>query len=86
VGTLPGAAPELPLKMPYRPPKPQRGLRETAALHNLILNRLGVPPMAEDQLIRDLDGAAPVVAPALVDLKLEGLVAQSAGGLLSRAN
>jgi DNA processing protein len=86
VGTLPGAAPELPLQMPYRPPKPQRGLRENAALHNLILNRLGVSPMAEYQLIRDLDGAAPIVAPALVDLKLEGLVAQSAGGLLSRAN
>ncbi len=86
------AAPELPLRMPDhsqtpdRPPKPQRGLRETAALHNLILNRLGVSPMAEDQLIRDLGGAAPVVAPALVDLELEGLIARSAGGLLSRTN
>jgi len=98
VGTLPCAAPELPLRMPDhsqtpdrpqapdRPPKPQRGLRETAALHNLILNRLGVSPMAEDQLIRDLGGAAPVVAPALVDLELEGLIARSAGGLLSRTN
>ena len=98
VGTLPCAAPELPLRMPDhsqtpdrpqapdRPPKPQRGLRETAALHNLILNRLGVSPMAEDQLIRDLGGAAPVVAPALVDLELEGLIARSAGGLLSHTN
>ncbi|WP_394154952.1 DNA-processing protein DprA [Loktanella salsilacus] len=92
VGTLPCVAPELPLQMPDRPqapdhpPKPLRGLRETAALHNLILNRLGVSPMAEDQLIRDLGGAAPVVTPALVDLELEGLIARSAGGLLSRTN
>ncbi|MGB0800018.1 MAG: DNA-processing protein DprA, partial [Planktomarina sp.] len=32
----------------------RRDLRETAALHSLILNKLGPSPSAEDQLIRDL--------------------------------
>ena len=86
VGTLPAAAPELPLTVPASPPRPQRSLRETAALHNLILDRLGAAPVAEDQLIRDLATPAPVVTPVLVDLELDGRIARSAGGLLSRVS
>ena len=80
------AAPALPLDPPPAPPAPRRTLRETAALHNQILDRLGVSPLAEDQLIRDLGSPAPLVTPALVDLELDGRIARSAGGLLSRVS
>jgi DNA processing protein len=63
---------------------PTRSLRETAALHSEILARLGPSPVAEDQLIRDLNVSASVVAPALVDLELEGQIARKPGGLLAR--
>ena len=84
LGALPAAAPELPLGIPATPPRPQRTLREHAALHNIILDRLGVSPLAEDQLIRDIGSPAPLVTPVLVDLELDGKIARSAGGLLSR--
>lgn len=64
-------------------PRDRRSLRETAALHQQILDRLGPSPMAEDQLIRDLKAPAGRVGPALVDLELEGRIARQAGGLLS---
>ena len=80
------AAPDLPLDPPPAPPAPRRTLRETAALHNQILDRLGVSPLAEDQLIRDLGSPAPLVTPALIDLELDGRIARSAGGLLSRVS
>jgi DNA processing protein len=64
-------------------PTPPRSLRDTAALHSQILARLGPSPLAEDQLIRDLQVAAADVAPALVDLELEGQIARRPGGLLS---
>jgi DNA processing protein len=74
-------APELPL-----PPSPsqERSLRDTAALHDQILSRLGPAPVAEDQLLRDMAAPATAVSPALVDLELEGKIARQAGGLLSR--
>ena len=59
-------------------------LRETAALHSRILSRLGAAPLAEDQLIRDLQAPAAEVAPVLVDLELEGQIARRPGGLLSK--
>jgi DNA processing protein len=75
--------PELPLT-PAKPDKPKRSLRETAALHLQILSRLGPSPVAEDQLIRDLQAAAADVAPVLVDLELDGQIARRPGGLLAR--
>lgn len=74
-----GPAQILPGPMP-----PRRPLAEIAALHQSILDRLGPSPLAEDQLIRDLDMPAAVVAPELVTLELEGRISRSAGGLLSR--
>jgi DNA processing protein len=62
----------------------KRSLRETAALHLQILSRLGPSPVAEDQLIRDLAAPAAEVAPALVDLELDGQIARRPGGLLSK--
>ncbi|MEP5730617.1 MAG: DNA-processing protein DprA [Sulfitobacter sp.] len=76
------AAPELPLPAPTEPPN--RSLRDTAALHLQILSRLGPSPVAEDQLIRDLKAPAASVAPALVDLELDGQIARRPGGLLSK--
>jgi DNA processing protein len=69
---------------PAKPDKPKRGLRETAALHLQILSRLGPSPLAEDQLIRDLQATPSEVAPALVDLELDGQIARRPGGLLAR--
>jgi DNA processing protein len=71
---------------PCAPPaarKDSRSLQETAALHGLILDRLGPSPLAEDQLIRDLSSAAHQVTPALVALELEGRIQRQPGGLLS---
>jgi len=73
---------------PGAPPAPapdRRNLRETAALHRDILNRLGPSPLAEDQLIRDLAAPAAAVAPALTELELDGQITRHPGGLLSRS-
>ncbi|MCA0870926.1 DNA-processing protein DprA [Seohaeicola saemankumensis] len=67
------------------PPPPSRSLRETAMLHQQILNRLGPSPMAEDQLVRDLSLGAGELGPALVDLELDGQIHRQPGGLLSLA-
>lgn len=64
----------------------RRPLAEIAAVHSLILDRLGPSPLAEDQLIRDLAMPPASVAPALVTLELEGLIQRQAGGLLCRVN
>ena len=67
-------------------PSPQkRTLRQTAALHQQILSRLGPSPVAEDQLIRDLKITAGNIGPALTDLELDGKISRQAGGLLSLA-
>lgn len=63
-----------------------RSLQDTARLHAQILGRLGPSPVAEDQLLRDLSLPAGDVAPALVDLELEGRIARHAGGLVSLVN
>ena len=67
------------------PPPERRSLRDTARLHQDILARLGPSPVAEDQLIRDLRAAPGQVAPALVDLELDGKILRQPGGLLSKA-
>jgi DNA processing protein len=71
--------------LPLAPPE-KRTLKETAALHTQILERLGPSPIAEDQLIRDLSAPAGHVGPALTDLELDGKIERRAGGLLALAN
>jgi len=71
-------------KPPARPPKPSRSLRRMAKLHAQILSRLGPSPVAEDQLIRDLQVPSTEVAPVLLDLELEGEIERQPGGLLNR--
>ncbi|MQY43104.1 DNA-protecting protein DprA [Epibacterium sp. SM1969] len=73
------AADELPA-----PPPEKRSLKETAMLHQEILNRLGPSPLPEDQLIRDLATSAQEVGPALVELELQGDVDRQPGGLICR--
>jgi DNA processing protein len=72
------------LKVPKAPPPPRHSLKQVAALHRQILSRLSPAPIAEDQLIRDLAVAPADVAPALLDLELEGQIIRQSGGLLSR--
>lgn len=76
-GVVQGAG--LPGPVPARRP-----LVEIAALHGMILDRLGPSAVAEDQLIRDLDLPTETVARELVALEMEGRVLRQAGGLLSR--
>ncbi|MCX8227118.1 MAG: DNA-processing protein DprA [Sulfitobacter sp.] len=76
--------PELDLAPAQKDAMQQRSLRETAALHMQILSRLGPSPIAEDQLIRDLNAAPAKVAPVLIDLELDGQVLRQPGGLVSR--
>lgn len=66
-------------------PQARPALRNIAALHAMILQRLGPAPVAEDQLVRDLAVSATDVGPALVDLELDGKITRQAGGLLARA-
>ncbi|MEQ6248623.1 DNA-processing protein DprA [Sulfitobacter sp. HNIBRBA3233] len=87
LGSLGAHRPELPLAPPPPlQPAAKRSLRDTAKLHLSILSRLGPSPVAEDQLIRDLRVHSAAVAPALVELELEGKISRAAGGLLSRSD
>ncbi|WP_288943863.1 DNA-processing protein DprA [uncultured Roseovarius sp.] len=83
--TAPETQQEMPLRPPNAPAPDKRSLHETAALHSQILNRLGPSPLAEDQLIRDLQAPANAVTPALTDLELDGRIRRQPGGLLSLA-
>ena len=65
---------------------PQRPLKEVAVLHSMILSRLGPSPLAEDQLLRDLNVAPTDLAPELLTLELDGRIARQPGGLLTRIN
>ncbi len=87
IGPMQGDAPQLPLEARPAPTgkvKPRRTLREAAGLHLSILQRLGPSPVAEDQLIRDLQLPSSALTLALVELEMDGQVTRSAGGLLSR--
>ena len=83
IGPADEPQPELPL-VPPPANAAKRSLRDTAKLHETILARLSPAPVAEDQLIRDLSDLTQNVAPALVDLELNGKIKRQAGGLLSR--
>ncbi|MFC2966578.1 DNA-processing protein DprA [Acidimangrovimonas pyrenivorans] len=71
-----------PQAKPRRAPNP--ALREVARLHRAILDRLGPSPVAEDQLIRDLELPAARLTPEILTLELEGKLQRQPGGLLSR--
>lgn len=86
IAALGGAPPPAPMP-PLRAPSPapaRRPLADIAAVHRLILDRLGPSPLPEDQLIRDLDAPAGQIAAELVTLEMEGRIRRAPGGLLSR--
>jgi DNA protecting protein DprA len=70
---------------PSPAPTRQMDPRQTADLHRLILDRLSLVPVAEDQLIRDLATSATLVAPVLLDMEIDGAIRRQPGGLLVRA-
>lgn len=78
----PGPRPAPPVP-PAAPAPPAAGGED--GLRARILARLGAAPLAEDQLIRDLATTPAGIAPALLELELEGEVLRHPGGLLSRA-
>lgn len=81
-------APEDQAQFALSPPQKQpakQSLRDTNKLHQRILDRLGPSPMAEDQLLRDVNVQTNVAIPALTDLELRGKIRRAPGGLISRA-
>ena len=83
----PSSAPQTDDRPPLPGPvPPRRPLSDAAALYGRILSRLGPSPVAEDQLIRDMDMPAAQIAPELLALELDGKIIRQAGGLLSRAD
>lgn len=56
---------------------------DTLTLHRQILAHLSTTPVAEDQLLRDLNLPSTTVAPALLFLELDGRVARHPGGMLA---
>ena len=78
--------PEMRLAPLPGPTLPQRPLKEVAILHSMILNRLGPSPLAEDQLVRDLNVTPAQLAPELLTLELDGRIARQPGGLLARVD
>ena len=74
--------------VPTEPAKaaPPPASRASQALHGQILARLGPSPIAEDQLLRDINASAGELGPALVDLELDGRIHRQPGGLLSLAS
>ena len=63
-------------------PKP-RTLQQTAKLHQLILDRLGPSPLAEDQLIRDLKANSAEFSAALIELEIARKVQRQPGGMVA---
>ena len=76
--------PEMRLDPMPGPAASRRPLKEVALLHSMILNRLGPSPLAEDQLMRDLNVTSAQLAPELLTLELDGRIARQPGGLLAR--
>ncbi len=81
-----GQEPTQAISKPEIPAIPKRSLRDTSDLHTDILARLGPSPVAEDQLIRDLDLPSQKISPALLNLELDGKIVRASGGMLSLAN
>jgi DNA processing protein len=88
LGAPTSAAPEPEMHLPPLPgtAATQRPLKEVALLHSMILNRLGPSPLAEDQLMRDLNVTPAQLAPELLTLELDGRIARQPGGLLARVD
>ena len=58
-------------------------LQQTAKLHQLIIDRLGPSPLAEDQLIRDLRANSAEFSAALIELEIARKVQRQLGGMVA---
>lgn len=74
------AVPEVPYVAPARVMPPSDG-----SLRQILLDRLGPSPMAEDQLIRDLRISAATLAPEILNLEIEGLIERQPGGVICKS-
>lgn len=63
---------------------PERSKAEHTQLHMQILSRVSTAPIAEDQLLRDLNLPVQEVAPVLLSMELDGQIQRQSGGLISR--
>jgi len=70
-------------QVPDRTAPKTRTLQQTAKLHQLILDRLGPSPLAEDQLIRDLRANSADFSAALVELEIARKVQRQPGGMVA---
>ena len=69
--------------IPYRPPPSAGEQAEEEAELALILERLGPTPVAVDELVRQCQMSAAVVATLLLELEIAGRVERHAGNLVS---
>ena len=69
--------------VPSKSTQKPRSLQQTAKLHQLILDRLGPSPLAEDQLIRDLKANSADFSAAMIELEIARKVQRQPGGLVS---
>jgi DNA processing protein len=78
-----------PLALPQRAHVPAPDIpaapTDTSGLPGRILTLLDSAPIAEDQLIRDLDLPTSVIIETLLSLELEGAISRHPGGLVTRA-
>ena len=71
---------------PAQKPITRKQAPDMTTLHRMILEGLGPTPIAEDELARALKQESEHLAPALVDLELNGDIQRHIGGFLSRQN
>ena len=80
--------PEIPDHLGVRaleaPTPPQKPKSHDAPLTDTIMNRLGMSPVARDQLVRDLGQPPAAIESALTLLELEGRIERGPGGLVMR--
>jgi len=67
-----------------KPTPPQKPKSHDAPLTDRIMNRLGMSPVARDQLVRDLGQPPAAIESALTLLELEGRIERGPGGLVMR--
>lgn len=82
--TRPAPSAPPPAQIQPQTPPPARDLQQTSKLHQMILDRLGPTPIAEDQLIRDLKLPVQQISSELVNLEIDGQIERASGGLLTR--
>jgi len=74
---------EISSKIPVAVEPAKATIPEALELSKTILSHLGAAPIAEDQLIRDLNLPSQVVSTQLLTLEMDGKLARERGGMLT---